>query len=93
MKVNVDFSGMPGLWSVLDKKSQFEYEFPGKTLGELVESLVRRYGRPMTKALLDSKGAIDMEIHVVLNDNGYVMGNLKKAVLSDGDTVAFKGAG
>ncbi len=92
MKVRLDFSGIPVLYKVLNKKKEFEFEFPGRTLGELVESLVRRFGPPMTKALLDLNGDVDMEIRVVLNDGTYLTENRKAAALNDGDMVAFRGA-
>ncbi len=93
MKVRVDFSGVPGLYRVLNRTKEFAFEFSGQTVGELVESLVRRFGPPITKALLDAKGDIDLEVHVVLNDGSYLSGNPKEALLSEGDIVAFKGAG
>jgi molybdopterin converting factor small subunit len=93
MKVRLDFSGILGLCKVLNKEKEFEFEFPGHTLGELVESLVRRFGPPMTKALLDLNGEVDMEIRVVLNHETPVTENVKEAALSEGDIVAFKGAG
>ena len=91
MKVRLDFSGIPMLYKVLDKKKEFEFEFPGHTLGELVESLVGRFGPPMTKALLDLNGDVDMEIRVVLNET-YITEDREKAVLWDGVMVAFSGA-
>ena len=93
MNVTLDFSGMLGLYKVLNKKKEFEFEFPGHTLGELVESLVRQFGPPMTKALLDLNGDVDMEIRVVLNHETCIKENVKEAALSEGDIVAFKGAG
>ena len=93
MNVTLDFSGILGLYKVLNKKKEFEFEFPGQTLGELVESLVRRFGPPMTKALLDLNGNVDMEIRVVLNNEPYITESLKEAALNEGDTVAFRGAG
>ena len=47
----------------------------------------------MTKALLDLNGDVDMEIRVVLNHETYLTENRKEAALSEGDIVAFKGAG
>jgi hypothetical protein len=93
MIVTLDFSGILGLYKVLNKKKEFEFEFPGRTLGELVESLVRQFGPPMTKALLDRNGDLDVEIRVVLNHETYIKENIKEAALGEGDIIAFKGAG
>ena len=79
MKVRLDFSGIPVLYKVLNKKKEFEFEFPGHALGELVESLVGRFGPPMTKALLDLNGDVDMEIRVVLNHETCIKENVKEA--------------
>jgi hypothetical protein len=91
MKVRLDFNGVPMLYKVLEKRKEFEFEFPGHTLGELVETLVRQFGPPMTKALLDLKGDVDMEIRVLLNET-YITEDRNKTVLWDGDMVAFSGA-
>jgi hypothetical protein len=92
MKVRLDFSGIPVLYKVLNKKKEFEFEFPGQTLGELVESLVRRFGSPLTKALLDCNGDVDFEIRVVLNEGTYLTESRMESILRDGDMVAFRGA-
>jgi hypothetical protein len=92
MKVRLDFSGIPVLYKALNKKKEFEFEFPGHTLGELVESLVRQFGPPMTKALLDPNGDVDMEIRVVLNEGTYLTESRMESILRDGDMVAFRGA-
>ena len=43
-------------------------------------------------ALLDPNGDVDMEIRVVLNQGTYITEDRRKAVLWDGDMVAFRGA-
>jgi hypothetical protein len=92
MKVRLNFAGIPVLYKVLNKKKEFELDFPGQTLRELMDSLVRKFGPPMTKALLDRNGDVDVEIRVVLNDGTYLTESRMDAVLSEGDVVAFRGA-
>lgn len=92
MKIHLKFNGMPILYKTLKKKKEFQFEFPGKTLRELIQVLVRKFGVAMKNALLDRNGDIDMEIRVVLNERDYLMENRMDTQLKDGDTIVFMGA-
>ena len=92
MKIHLDFKGMPILYKTLRKKKEVEFEFPGKILRELTDSLIKKYGPFMKKSLLDNQGNIDMEIRVILNNTKYLTENRMWTPLHDGDTLAFKGA-
>ncbi len=92
MKVTLNFEGIPVLYRVLNKRKEFEFEFPGTTLRELMQSLVRKFGQPMSKAILDGNGEVDFEIRVVVNDGTYLTESRMDALLSEGDMVAFRGA-
>ena len=92
MNVHLDFKGVPILYKTFKKKKEVTFDFPGKTLGELTNSLIRRYGPAIKKALLNNDGDIDMEIRVVLNDNTYLTGDRMGTALNDGDTLSFRGA-
>lgn len=83
MKIHIDFKGIPILYKALSRKKEIDFEFPGNTLGELIDSLVRRYGDPMKKAILDNNGNIDMEIRVVLNNAGYLTDDRMATPLND----------
>lgn len=90
MKIHVNLGGIPILFRTL-KKKEFDVEFPGATLRDLIDDLVRRYGTPIRKALLDGSGDVDMEIRVVRN-NIYLMEDRMNATLQEGDVLAFRGA-
>jgi hypothetical protein len=92
MKVMLNFGGIPVLYKTLNKKKEFEFDFPGRTLRELAQNLVRRFGQPMTKALLDGNGDVDVEIRVVVNEETYLTESRMETVLNEGDMVAFRGA-
>ena len=92
MKVMLNFGGIPVLYKALNKKKEFEFDFSGRTLRELVQNLVRRFGQPMTKALLDGNGDVDVEIRVVVNEGTYLTESRMETVLNEGDMVAFRGA-
>ena len=74
MKVDINFAGMPILYKTLKKKKEIQLNFPGKTLRDLTNALIRQFGMPMKKALLDRAGDIDMEIRVILNQADYTYG-------------------
>ncbi len=92
MKINLKFNGMPILYKVLKKKKEFTFDFPGNTLRELIQSLVRKFGMQMKNALLDKNGDVDLEIRVILNDANYLMENRMQTELNEGDTLVFMGA-
>ncbi len=92
MKVTLNFEGIPVLYRVLNKKKEFEFEFPGTTLRELTQSLVRKFGQPLSKAILDGNGDVDFEVRVVLNNGTYLTESRMDTPLSEGDMVAFRGA-
>jgi hypothetical protein len=92
MKIEVDFTGIPILYKVLNKQKRLNIEVNGGTLRDVMNALARRYGTPLKKALLDEKGDIDMEIRVILNSGPYLEENRMDVPLSDGDLVAFRGA-
>jgi molybdopterin converting factor small subunit len=92
MKVMLNFGGIPVLYKALNKRKELEFDFPGRTLRELVQNLVRKFGPPITKALLDGNGDVDVEIRVVLNDGTNLTERRMETVLNEGDMVAFRGA-
>ncbi len=92
MKVTLNFEGIPVLYRALNKKKEFEFDFIGTTLRELTQSLVRKFGQPMSKAILDANGDVDFEIRVLLNNGTYLTESRMDTLLSEGDMVAFRGA-
>jgi hypothetical protein len=92
MKIHLNFKGIPILYKALNKKWEFDFEFPGNTLRELMDSLIRKFGSTMKAALMDSNGNIDMEIRVVLNNINYLTDDRMMTLLNDGDSLVFRGA-
>jgi hypothetical protein len=90
MKIHVNLEGIPILFKTL-KKKEFDIEFSGGTLRDLVDHLVSKYGTPIKKALLDGNGDVDIEIRVMRN-NMYLMEERMTASLQEGDILAFRGA-
>jgi molybdopterin converting factor small subunit len=92
MKVMLNFGGIPVLYKTLNKKKEFEFDFSGTTLRDLMQSLVGKFGQPMSKAILDGNGDVDVEIRVVVNNGTYLTESRMETVLNEGDKVAFRGA-
>lgn len=90
MKILVNFGGIPILFRTLRKK-EFEVEFCGCTVRDLVDDFSRQYGEPFKKALLDNNGDVDIEIRIWRNDC-YLMDDRMGTTLEEGDFVAFRGA-
>lgn len=89
MRVNIEIAGLP-LYKTFGKTKKIEFEFPGKTLQELIDAMVRKFGFEVKKFLLDKNGDIDMDIRVLLNEATYLSENRMQVSLNDGDTLLFK---
>lgn len=59
---------------------------------DLTNALIRQFGMPMKKALLDRAGDIDMEIRVILNQADYLMEDRMEKTLNEGDSIVVMGA-
>jgi molybdopterin converting factor small subunit len=65
-------------------------EFPGATVGDLLEHLVGRYGVRARKALHDRDGELDPVVQILLNEQEWVgRDDLEARSLTDGDTVTI----
>ena len=89
MKVNVQVAGLATLYEALRRNKNVAVEFPGGTLGELIDALIRRFGTKVKKALLDQNGDVDMEIRVLLNGETYLTEDRMQTPLQNGDTLVF----
>jgi hypothetical protein len=89
MKVNVEIAGLP-LYKTFGKNKKIEFEFPGSTLKELIDAMVRKFGFEVKKFLLDKNGDVDMDIRLLLNGATYLSENRMQTSLNDGDTLIFK---
>jgi hypothetical protein len=90
MKILVNFGGIPILFRTL-KKKEFEFEFGGSTVRDLISEFVCQYGEPFRKAVLDDNGDVDVEIRILHNDT-YLMEDRMGTNLEEGDFLAFRGA-
>jgi sulfur carrier protein ThiS len=88
MKITVESLGLPTLSAVIGKKA--ELEFTGRTVADLVDQLVGRFGPKARRVLLDGEGRLDLTIQVMVNDEGFLnRGDLPGRELKDGDRIRF----
>jgi sulfur carrier protein ThiS len=88
MKITVESLGLPTLSAVIGKKA--ELDFKGRTVADLVDQLVGRFGPKARQVLLDGEGRLDLTIQVMVNDEGFLnRDDLPGRELKDGDRIRF----
>jgi hypothetical protein len=88
MKIHLRIEGIAPLYKIFHNKKALDFDFPGNTLGDFTNALIRKYGPDVKKAILDQKGEIDMELRVVVNQSDHLSyGERMAAPLHDGDTL------
>ncbi len=88
MKVRIEIVGVPMLSDVIGMK-KFELDVPGKTVKDLLEELIRKYGVKVRKVLYDEKGAFDPMIQIAVNGEKWIPADRHDTTLNDGDTLIF----
>ena len=88
MKVRVEIVGVPMLSEIIGKK-KFDLSFPGKTVKDLIDELIRTYGTKVRKVLYGENGTFDPTIQISLNGEKWIRADRHDANLKDGDTVMF----
>ena len=94
MNVHLTVKGVAPLYKIFGKKNDIDMTFSGNTVQDLVDGLIRKYGNGITRALLDSRDDIDMELRVVVNKTDYLSyGERMNRPLNEGDTIYIMGVG
>ena len=55
MNVSIKINGLPELKKIFGGKNEIEIGFNGKNLRELVDGLVKKYGRSVEKTIMGEK--------------------------------------
>ncbi|MCX5805090.1 MAG: hypothetical protein NT010_03330 [Proteobacteria bacterium] len=94
MKIHLSIKGVAPLYKLLGKKNDIDFTFPGNTLQDLVNELIKKFGNGVKKAILDDKEEIDMELRVSVNQIGFLSyGERMNASLNESDTIYIMGVG
>jgi len=88
MKINVEFLGFPMVSDVIGKK-KLQVDIPGHTVRDVIDELIRLYGKKVKDAFYDEKGNFDVMIQVALNEKTFIPADKPHTALSEGDTLTF----
>lgn len=70
-------------------RDTLEVNLGGNTIKDLIEELIRRYGRKAKESLLSEDGEFDTMIQLVLNEERWIPGDKLDTPLKEGDSVAL----
>jgi len=88
MKVRLETRLLPMLSTVVGR-DEFEFDFSGRTIEELIDQLIQRFGRGAKDALMNERGEFDTMIQIALNRKKWITGDTLDTPLNDGDIVTF----
>ena len=88
MKVTVEFLGFPMVSDVIGKK-KLELDIPGRTVKDVIDELIGRYGKKVKEAFYDEKGNFDVTIQMTLNGRTFISADKPHTPLNEGDTLVF----
>jgi len=96
MRIHVKFEGLGNIYKAIGRKKDLDLEFPvdSVTVKDIINSLLKKYGDIIRKALLDKEGDIDMEIRVLHNNKDFLIyGQRMDIPLNEGDVLQFMSVG
>jgi len=88
MKINLEFLGFPMVSDVVRKK-KMELEVPGNTVKQVIDELIRLYGKKVRDSFYDERGNFDAIIQITLNGRTFIPADKHDTPLNEGDTLAF----
>jgi MoaD family protein len=88
MKIHVEFLGFPMVSDVIGKKNM-ELDIPGNTIKDVIDELIRLYGRKVREAFYDEEGRFDVTLQMALNGRNFIPADKQQTPLNEGDTLIF----
>jgi molybdopterin converting factor small subunit len=88
MKVNVEFFGLPMVSKFVEKK-KLELDISGETVKDVIDELIKRYGKKVRETFYDPEGKFDPMIQIVLNGKSFIPADKHDTPLREGDTLMF----
>jgi molybdopterin converting factor small subunit len=88
MKIHVEFLGFPMMTDVVGKK-KLELDISGNTVKNVIDELIKRYGKKVRDALYDHEGNFDPMIQVAHNGKSFIPANKHDTLCNDGDSLTF----
>ena len=87
MKISIEFIGFPEVVSTIGQK-KLEMHAEG-TVSDLINALVRQYGKGVRSSFYGADGTFDMNIQVILNGKEFLSVDKHDSQLKEGDEVIF----
>ena len=88
MKIHVEFLGFPMVSDVIGKK-KMELDILGNTVKDVIDELIRLYGKKVREAFYDEKGRFDVTLQMTLNGKIFIPADKQHTPLNEGDTLIF----
>ena len=88
MKINVEFLGFPMVSDVIGKK-KLEVVISGETVKDVIDELIKRYGKKVKDAFYDEEGTFDFSIQIALNGESFIHPYKHDTPLSEVDSLFF----
>jgi MoaD family protein len=88
MKINVEFLGLPMVSDVIGKK-KLELDVSGETVKDVIDELIKRYGKKVRDAFYDAEGNFDLMIQIALNGKSFIPADKHHTPLKEGDSLIF----
>ena len=88
MKVNVELLGLPMISEVIGKK-KLELEISGKTVRDVIDELIKRYGEKVRDAFYDAEGNFDLMIQIAINGKSFIPVDKHDTPLNEEETIMF----
>jgi MoaD family protein len=79
---------LPALAELMGGK-ELELQFAGDTVGELLDQLIRQYGRRAERELYDETGGLDPMVQVLVNGEQWITRECLGTELQEGDQVVL----
>ena len=88
MKINVEFLSLPMVSNVVGKK-KLELDTSGQTVEDVIDELIRRYGKKIRDAFYNGQGNFDLMIQIALNGKSFMLPDKHNTPLIEGDSLIF----
>lgn len=88
MRINLDIRLVPDLARFIGR-DRIDFDFEGKTIGDMVNSLISTYGPKAQEALCDRGGRFDGMIQIILNNEKWIRSDELNIPLNEDDSVAL----
>jgi molybdopterin converting factor small subunit len=70
-------------------EKNLELSISGTTVKDVIEELIKRYGKKVRDAFYDAQGNFNLTIQIVLNGKSFVAPDGHNIHLNEGDTLIF----